>query len=87
MPSYPVQNHLLRARIYPDNAGKILYVHDSAEHLRAVIGGMSSIHYHYVAGKYLSFHLTLGGQRFIPGVLELWLHVIFVRINSCSVTL
>ena len=47
------QNHLLTARIYPRNMGKIIYVYDNAEHLRAVIGGLSSIHYHYISGTAL----------------------------------
>ena len=47
------QTGALIAKTYPANTGKVIFVYDAAAHLRAVIGGTSTIHYHYVPGTAL----------------------------------
>ena len=47
------QTGALLARQYPSNSGKVIFVYDPSSHLRAVIGGSSTIHYHYVSGTAL----------------------------------
>lgn len=47
------QTGALIAKTYPANTGKVIFVYDAAAHLRAVIGGTSTILYHYVPGTAL----------------------------------
>ena len=47
------QSGALLSKQYPGNSGKLIFVYDHASHLRAIIGGSSTIHYHYVAGTAL----------------------------------
>ena len=47
------QSGALLSKQYPSNSGKLIFVYDPASHLRAVIGGSSTIHYHYMAGTAL----------------------------------
>ena len=47
------QSGALLAKQFPSNSGKVIFVRDPASHLRAVIGGSSTIHYHYVPGTAL----------------------------------
>ena len=54
----------LLARVYPQNAGKVLYTYDTAAHLRAVIGGRTTIHYHYLAGTALVSSVDLMDENF-----------------------
>ena len=69
--------HLL-AKVYPGNTGKVIYIYDDAAHLRTVIGGVSSIHYHYISGTALvktvevmddSFHMKTK-QRYHRGAVK-----------------
>ena len=72
------QSGLLLAKVYPQNTGKVIYIYDTAAHLRAVIGGLSSIHYHYIPGTALvktvdlmddSFHMKVR-QRYHRGTVK-----------------
>ena len=47
------QTGALLSKQFPANSGKVIFVYDNASHLRAVIGGSSTIHYHYVSGTAL----------------------------------
>jgi len=47
------QRGMLLAKSYPANSGKVLYIYDNSSHLRTIIGGRSSIHYHYISGTAL----------------------------------
>ena len=47
------QSNLLLAKVFPENTGKIIYTYDNAAHLRAIIGGSASVHYHYYTGTAL----------------------------------
>jgi YD repeat-containing protein len=54
----------LLARVYPNNSGKVLFTYDSAVHLRAIIGGSTMIHFHYVMGTALVSSIDLVDDNF-----------------------
>ena len=58
------QNGLLNAKILPENHGKIIYTYDGAALLKAIIGGDTAVHYHYVGGTALVRSVDLTDEKF-----------------------
>jgi RHS repeat-associated protein len=58
------QTGALLAKTYPANTGKVIFIYDAASHLRAVIGGASTIHYHYIPGTALINSIDISDDTF-----------------------
>jgi len=58
------QTGSLLSKKYPGNSGKVIFVYDNASHLRAVIGGSSTIHYHYISGTALVNNIDIVDDTF-----------------------
>lgn len=89
------QTGALLTRTYPDNSGKVIFVYDAASHLRAVIGGSSTIHYHYIAGTALinsidimdnTFHMKTRLKHYRGSVKEVQREFLNNEgLNNCTV--
>ena len=58
------QSGRLLAKVFPANMGKIIYAYDNAGHLRTIIGGLASIHYHYLPGSALVKSVDITDDNF-----------------------